>query len=108
MAFFDPLLDNMAPQLVSSDETAAQLALAVQKLLCGGVERLPFFDSQTPLDSSAGVILTDIFGAVNDQKVTHENIMDIAAEVPHYFFTFKMADGEAVVTSFTSIKENSA
>ncbi len=51
--------------------------------------------------------MTDIFGAVNDQKVTHENIMDIAAEVPHYFFTFKMADGEAVVTSFTSIKENS-
>ena len=50
-------------------------------------------DSQTPLDSSAEVILTDIFGAVNDQKVTHENIMDIAAEVPHYFFTFKMADG---------------
>lgn len=97
----------MAPQLVSSDETAAQLALAVQKLLCRGVECLPFFDSQTPLDSSAEVILTDIFGAVNDQKVTHENIMDIAAEVPHYFFTFKMADGEAVVTSFTSIKENS-
>lgn len=51
---------------------------------------------------SCEVILTDAwFGTVNDQEVTEENIEELAAEVPHYVFTFNMVDGEPIVTSFT-------
>lgn len=53
--FSDPLPDNVTPQLICKDEIATRIALMIQQLLPMGVNSLPFFDDETPLDTTAAV-----------------------------------------------------
>ena len=55
---------------------------------------------------SCEVILTDErLGTIGDQEVTAENIERLAAEVPHYDFTFRIGENQAVVTGFVEKRE---
>jgi hypothetical protein len=55
---------------------------------------------------SCEVILTDErLGTIGDQEVTAENIERLAAEVPHYYFTFRIGENKAVVTGFVEKRE---